>query len=65
MDRPPLKPWILPLMLVSIGVIVVGIISTYADLTIGAVIVFVGLCGVFVAGWAAGGSDDSDNDSRS
>lgn len=55
-DRPPLKNWILPLMIVSLLVVVAGVFATYADTTQGAVVVLIGLCGVAVAAWGAGRS---------
>ncbi len=57
--RPPLKGWVLPTMVGSIGVIVIGLISAYASLRLGAVIALIGLIGVCVAGWGAAGSSDS------
>lgn len=57
--RPPLKPWILPLAVTSVAVIILGVILTYKDLSGGAIIVLLGLIGLFRAGWAAGDSGDT------
>lgn len=56
--RPPLKPWILTLAVGSVAVIILGVFSTYKDLSGGAVIVLLGLIGLFWAGWAAGDTSD-------
>lgn len=56
-QKPPLKPWILPLMLGSIAVIALGLISAYADLRLGALLALLGLFGVCWAGWAASRGD--------
>lgn len=61
-DRDPnqgsgLDPRAVPVAIASVAVIVLGIISTYANLTFGALIVLVGLCGVvWVAMMAARGT---------
>lgn len=47
---PGLKPWVLPLAIASVAVIVLGVLATYIDTTMGALIVLVGLLGV---GWVA------------
>jgi hypothetical protein len=53
--QPPSKlpPAVLPVAVVSILVIAIGVIATYANTTVGAVIVFVGLCGVVWVGRTA------------
>lgn len=58
-DNPkrPLKSWVLPLMLGSIGVIVLGVISTYASTGLGALVVLLGLVGVCVAAWGAASTE--------
>lgn len=56
-QKPPLKPWVLPLFLGSVAVIVVGVLSTYANLTAGALIVLIGLVGFCWAAWGASQSD--------
>ncbi|MGK2877128.1 MAG: hypothetical protein ACSLFF_00905 [Solirubrobacterales bacterium] len=49
-----LDPRAVPVVIASLAVVVLGIFTTYADLTIGAVIVLLGLCGVaWVAQMAA------------
>lgn len=55
--KPPLKPWVLPTMVGSIAVIVIGVISTYANVTVGAMIVLAGLIGFCWAAWGASNSD--------
>lgn len=55
-EKPPLKPWVLPLMLCSIAVIVLGVILTYVDTTGGAIVVLLGLVGIARAGWGAAGT---------
>lgn len=54
--RKPLKPWVLPLMLGSIGVIVLGVIATYANTTAGALVVLLGLFGIGIVAWQAASS---------
>lgn len=52
-----LDPRAVPVAIASVAVIVLGIFSTYANLTIGALIVLFGLCGVvWVATMAARGT---------
>lgn len=53
------KPWVVPLAIASVCVIALGVISTYADLTVGALIVLVGVIGVIVVGYEASRSIDS------
>lgn len=45
-----LDPRAVPVAIASLAVIVLGIFSTYANLTFGALIVLVGLCGVVWVG---------------
>ncbi|MBJ7459405.1 MAG: hypothetical protein JHD02_09490 [Thermoleophilaceae bacterium] len=45
-----LDPRAVPVAIASFVVIVIGILSTYGNLTIGAVIVLLGLCGVVWVG---------------
>lgn len=40
-----LKPWVLPWAVGSVALIVIGILATYANTTVGAAIVLVGLIG--------------------
>lgn len=55
--RPPLKPWVLPVIVASVLVIIVGILATYADTSQGAVVVLIGLIGFAIgaSGAARGG----------
>lgn len=58
-DQPPkpgLKSWVLPLAIASACLIGLGVIATYANTTLGAAIVLIGLIGVAVVGWSAAGS---------
>lgn len=58
-DQPPkpgLKPWVLPLAIGSACMIGLGVLATYANTTIGAGIVLIGLIGVAVVGWSAADS---------
>ncbi len=49
-----LEPWVLPWAIGSVAVIVIGVLATYANTTVGAAIVLVGLIGaVRVAAGAA------------
>lgn len=57
-EKRPLKPWVLPLLLGSVGVIVLGVISTYANTSVGAMIVLIGLIGFCWAAWGASRSAD-------
>lgn len=50
---PRLKPWVLPVILTSILVIVLGLIGAYVDLRLGAVLALAGLIGFGVASWGA------------
>lgn len=59
--NPPtrLKPWVAPLAVGSVVAIAVGVIATYANLTLGALIVLIGLMGVVIVGYQASRSVDS------
>lgn len=50
---PKLKPWVLPVILSSILVIMLGLIGAYVDLRLGAVLALAGLIGFAVASWGA------------
>lgn len=52
-----LDPRAVPSAIASVVVIVLGILLTYANTTIGAVVVLLGLCGVVWVGWLAAKSD--------
>lgn len=43
----------MPVAVVSILVIAIGVLTTYADTTVGAAVVLLGLCGVVWVGRAA------------
>ncbi len=52
-----LKPWVAPLAVGSVAVIVLGLLAAYANLTVGALIALVGLLGVLVVAYQAARAD--------
>jgi hypothetical protein len=55
-----LRPWVLPLAIASVLLVVLGVVATYIDVVIGAVIVLVGMIGVWIVGFAASRAVDRD-----
>lgn len=59
-QEPRLDPRAVPVAVASVVVIVLGMLLTYADTTVGAVVVLFGLIGIGWVGWTASKQPPSD-----